>query len=299
MSGFIAIDVETADSWPGSICQIGLAEMQGGKLVRQSWLVDPARPFDAINMKIHGLNAARVAGSPRFNDLHGLLYASLNGRTVVSYTDFDARALGAACNHAGLPFPEVVWLDACQAARDAWPEMPNHKLRTIGGSFGIQFQSAHDAEQDAVAAAYVFLRALREMEISLDQAAPRYAIRSLAAPPPAPPERPQKVVGAWAAALIERSAIPNSLVGHSVVMTGDLPFDRDDMAKLIVALGGEAKKSVTGKTTLVVSGWDPPEAGGQKLKSAADRIMDGQQIAYCTGNEFLALVRRLSATAPR
>lgn len=299
MSGFIAIDVETADSWPGSICQIGLAEMQGGKLVRQSWLVDPARPFEAINMKIHGINAARVAGAPRFRDLHSLLYSCLNGRTVVSYTDFDARALGAACADAGLPFPEVIWLDACQAARDAWPEMPNHKLRTIGGSFGVQFSAAHDAEQDAVAAAYVFLRALREMEISLEQAAPRYAIRSLAAPPPATPAKRQQAVGAWAAALIGRSAVPDSLVGHSVVMTGDMPFVRDDMAKLIVALGGEAKNSVTGKTTLVVSGWDPPEAGGQKLKSAADRIMDGQQIAYCTGDEFLTLVRRLAAAEPR
>lgn len=293
MSAFVAIDVETADPWPGSICQIGLVGFEAGGLMRRSWLVDPMRPFDPVVCAVHGLNAGRVAGAPTFAALHPELMAAISGRTIVSYTDFDARAIGSACLAAGLPPPESIWLDALALARAAWPGAASHKLRTIGSELGIVFAEKHDAEQDALAAAYVMLRGLKILGLTAASAAPAFAIRDVRVSPPPTPRHAVPVGAGWGAALRAAAGVPASLAGEVVVFTGDMPFSREDMADRVARFGGTVKSSVTGKTTLIVSGWPTPEAGGQKLKSAADRIMDGQAIRYCTPAEFEALLSRL------
>lgn len=293
MSAFVAIDVETADPWPGSICQIGLVGFEGGALARRNWLVDPGRPFDPVVSAVHGINAARVAGAPRFGALHAELMAALSGRVVVSYTDFDARAIGSACLAAGLAAPESFWLDGCALARAAWPDAASHKLRAIGAGLGIVFSDKHDAEQDALAAAYIALKGLKVLGLTAPEAAPRFAIRDVRVSLPPAPRRVAPVGAGWGGALRAAAGVPDTLVGEVVVFTGDMPFSREEMAERVAALGGTVRGGVTGKTTLIVSGWPTPEAGGQKLKSAADRIMDGQAIRYCTPSEFEALLARL------
>ncbi|MCA0401321.1 MAG: hypothetical protein LCH38_10955 [Proteobacteria bacterium] len=290
MSIFVAIDVETADPWPGSICQIGLVGFTGGQLRRRSWLVDPARPFDPKFTKIHGLNAARVRGAAPFGAVLPEVLAEIGASPVMSYGPFDARAIGSACAAAGLPFPALVWLDGLEAARAAWPEAPSRKLRDLGAGFGIRFKADHDAEQDAIAAAYVFLRALKDLGLSAAEAAPHFAIRDIRVIPPTPPRAVPPIGAGWGAVLARSAGVPPSLQGQVVVFTGDLPFSREEMAERVAALGGVVKPGVTTRTTLIVSGWPRPEDGGQKLKSAADRIMDGQAILYCTHDQFLTLV---------
>lgn len=291
---FIAVDVETADSWPGSICQIGLVEMVGGRLVRNAWLVNPCRPFLPINTSIHGLNATRTAGFPTFRDLHPIIFAALNNKIVASYTDFDARALGSACIADNLPFPIVSWLDVRAVAVNAWPDLAAHNLREVGGMLGIRFNENHDAEQDALATAYVLLKGLGRLGLTVETAKARFALQSVTLSKPHEVERGRYEVGAWADVFADCHGVPDTLAGASVVFTGDMPFDRQQMADLVAKLGGTVRNSVSKKTTLIVSGWERPELGGQKLKSAADRIMDGQRIRYCTGHEFAAIVERMA-----
>lgn len=199
MVDFVAIDFETADRWPGSICQIGVAQMVSGKATATGWLVDPGRPFEVINTRIHGINAARVAGAPSFPAVHGDLFRILDGRLVASYTYFDRRALIAACEAAGLRSPDVWWLDICAIARDAWPELGNHKLRTVCAYLGISHDKAHDAQHDALVAGVVLLEALAALGLSLEQAKHRYAERLAGSVPPVDPVRvpvqPDNVAG--------------------------------------------------------------------------------------------------------
>jgi len=67
---FAALDVETANADFGSICQIGIVTFNDGT-VTDIWqsLVDPEDDFDPVNVSIHGIDADRVAGAPRFSDL--------------------------------------------------------------------------------------------------------------------------------------------------------------------------------------------------------------------------------------
>lgn len=57
---FNAIDVETANADPASICEIGIVHACGGA-IRGQWstLVNPGSRFSRVNVGIHGITAAR------------------------------------------------------------------------------------------------------------------------------------------------------------------------------------------------------------------------------------------------
>lgn len=74
MDRFVTVDVETANSWLGSICQIGAALFEDGRLTGQ-WesLINPNEPFDPINTSIHGINHEHVRNAPSLTDAYAEL----------------------------------------------------------------------------------------------------------------------------------------------------------------------------------------------------------------------------------
>ena len=53
---YVALDVETANSFRGSICSIGLVKFQNGKVVDSFYsLINPEEDFDYRNINIHGI----------------------------------------------------------------------------------------------------------------------------------------------------------------------------------------------------------------------------------------------------
>ncbi|MDD7973460.1 exonuclease domain-containing protein [Roseinatronobacter sp. HJB301] len=62
---FIALDVETACSDAGSICQIGLACVWPDNRIHTfSTLVNPGTAFDAFNIRLHGIGPDHVRNAP-------------------------------------------------------------------------------------------------------------------------------------------------------------------------------------------------------------------------------------------
>lgn len=165
-SAFNAVDVETADNRPHSICQVGIVHVVEGEIVDE-WetLVDPECEFWGVNIGIHGITPAHVAGEPRIPDIFPELQSRLSGGILVSHTNFDRRALNGASDRYGLDWLDVSWMDSLEIARRAWgPDFfPNLKLKTLAAYCGIEFRH-HNALEDARAAALVTLAAIREDE---------------------------------------------------------------------------------------------------------------------------------------
>jgi len=166
---FVALDVETANDDVGSICQIGLARYKKGALFRE-WvsLVDPEEKFSPVNIRIHGLSPAAVAGAPALPELAGTLRAWLNRRVVVCHTNFDQRALDRAFEKYGLAKLNCRWLDSCRAAKAAWAgcSPSGYGLAAVCGLIGHEFKH-HDALEDAKAAGAVILAAGRKKGFDL------------------------------------------------------------------------------------------------------------------------------------
>lgn len=165
---FFAIDVETANNDPSSICQMGLACVgQDGRIETWSTLIDPGAT-DWTCSFVHGLFSNDVRGAPRFDEIFDQIHRLVKGSTVYQHSGFDRRAIEAACRARGLDSPSWDWRDSLLIARRAWPHLKGnggHGLASLKAHLGIAFRH-HDAGEDARAAAEIVLRAEREQGIA-------------------------------------------------------------------------------------------------------------------------------------
>ena len=168
---FNAIDVETANGYAASICQIGIVQVRtgliGGTL---SVLVDPEESFDAFNVRLHGIGQDAVRDCATLPDLYPRLRNLLEGTILVSHTSFDRAALDGAARKYRLAPIRTMWLDSAMVARRAWPDRygrSGYNLANVAGDLGISFKH-HDALEDARAAAEVVLHACRETGLDID-----------------------------------------------------------------------------------------------------------------------------------
>ncbi len=212
-TNFAAIDLETANPDAWSICQIGIAEFADGQL-NQEWMsyIDPAERFNSDNVAIHGITAAAVQGWPKLPQVAEQLHELLDGRIVVSHSQFDRVALERAFERLYLRPLCCSWLDSTMVARRAWDGFSKRGfgLENLCRILGYRYQR-HDALGDAKAAGVVVLAAMEQTGIGLDEwlkqvelpidDGPLRPIRALSEPPAgtaksAPPEatRPSNAV---------------------------------------------------------------------------------------------------------
>ena len=168
---FNAIDVETANANPASICQVGIVQVRNGEIEEQlSILVDPEEKFYAGNVGVHGINEETVEGCGAFPEVHGDLCRRLRGRVVVSHTAFDRVAVAGAVEKYGLGRIRARWMDSAMIVRRAWPgkyRVRGWGLARVASDLGIKFRH-HDAVEDARAAAEIVLQACQSSGLDID-----------------------------------------------------------------------------------------------------------------------------------
>ena len=168
---FNAIDVETANADPASICQIGIVSVRAGEIrERLSLLVNPEVRFNPFNVRLHGISEDTVKDSKTLPQVQPELRRLVEGQVLVSHTEFDRVALNRAMDRYGLEAIRTTWLDSGMIARSAWPERYRRRgwgLASIAGDLGIVFRH-HDAVEDARAAGEIVLHACQHTGLDID-----------------------------------------------------------------------------------------------------------------------------------
>jgi DNA polymerase III subunit epsilon len=168
----VGIDVETACPEHGAVCAIGVAVVHLGRVHRERhWYIDPGTRFDPRFIQIHGITAAKVAGSPRllavWPEITTFIETAVEAaadpqlfaesvRTsppplyVAHNAQFDRTQIEAAL---GKPLPFRL---ACTVSmsRRAFPRLARHNLKTVTDHLRIPLQH-HDALSDARACALI------------------------------------------------------------------------------------------------------------------------------------------------
>jgi DNA polymerase-3 subunit epsilon len=283
---FLSIDVETANPYMGSICQIGIARFIDGKIVEEwSTLVDPESYFDEFNSSIHGISQDMVVGKPKLPEVADKIRLLLESGLAVSHTHFDRTAMAQAFDGYGLKPISTTWLDSARVARRTWDDVSRSGfgLSNLCSKIGYDFKH-HDALEDAKAAGKVLLAAIRESQIDLDSWLKRVN-------QPIHPER------ASDGAAIRRAGNPEGdLFGQVIVFTGTLELPRVDAADLAASVGCDVGQSVTKKTTILVIGdQDVSKLAGHeksaKQRKAEQLVAEGHPIHIIYEADFKALVR--------
>lgn len=281
---FAAIDVETANPDMGSICQIGIARFDGGQLVEEwSTLVDPEDYFDDVNISIHGIEPRMVKGKPKLPDISDKLRGYLEGTLSVCHTHFDRVALARAFAKYKINPPATSWLDSSRVVRRAWKDLAfkGYGLANVAARIGYKFQH-HDALEDAKAAGFILLAAMRESQLDLGEWKKRVT-------QPINPELSSS------GSAIHRDGNPDGdMYGEVLVFTGALELPRSEAANLAASLGCEVAPGVTKRTTILVVGdQDITKLAGHEKSSKHRRVEElvaaGVPIRIITESDFKAL----------
>jgi DNA polymerase-3 subunit epsilon len=161
---FAAIDFETASGARVSACSLGIAVVEDGEIVaRKEWLIrPPSLYFSPFNIQIHGITPEMVEHSPEFDALWPEVEREIGDRTLVAHNaGFDMNVLRATLARYDVWCVRMPFLCSCSLSRRCWPELQSHSLGALAREFDIAFRH-HNAEEDAVAAAKVVLRAAEE-----------------------------------------------------------------------------------------------------------------------------------------
>jgi DNA polymerase-3 subunit epsilon len=278
---FIALDVETANSDPSSICQIGLAFVdESNQIEVVCKLIDPRQPFNSINTSIHGIGPSDVKGMPTFKEVYSHIAPILSEQPIVQHSDFDRKAISAACAHWKISSGAFNWVDSVIIARKAWPEFignGGHGLANLKDALRLDF-THHNAGEDAKAAAQIVLLAEKKKGIDFLQLAQRST-----------PKRN------YAKTTSIEGQPTGKLLGNVAVFTGSLTMSREEAAKFAATAGISVRTTVTAKTTLLIVGDQDLSVLAGHEKSAKHRkaeqsIADGRPIRIIGESEFIALV---------
>ena len=163
-----SIDFETANPSRVSICAAGVAVVEDGELTEAPyWLVRPPKPhgwFHDDFIECHGLTHLDFLDAPEFPAIAPAFLERLTRADIVIAHNaaFDIGHLRATLNHFGLACPEFDYLCTYRVAERIWPDLPDHKLKTLAAHIGHAFNH-HHAQADAEAAGRVLLAMMKHV----------------------------------------------------------------------------------------------------------------------------------------
>jgi DNA polymerase-3 subunit epsilon len=167
---YTVFDTETTGLEPSNgdeIIQIGAARIVNNRLLRQEvfdQLVDPERPLKPESIPIHGITEDMVRGKPNIDLVLPAFHEFCADTVLIAHNAaFDMRFLQLKEKRTGVRFAQPV-LDTLLLSAVVHPNQESHKLDDILGRLGIEIDTRHNALEDALATAEVFLRMVPLLE---------------------------------------------------------------------------------------------------------------------------------------
>ena len=289
---FVTIDVETANSDVGSICQIGLAKYLNGKLIdTYCTLIAPQTSFSRQNTEVHGITSSMVKDAPSMYDIYGKLLKFIGENIVVSYTNFDQRALKQSLENHKLPVPQLQWVDATILVRRTCQRfsVKGYNLANVCKEWNYSF-THHDALEDAKACGFITVTILRENSLSIHDWVEESEYNRV--------HRQQRRVNnkSYSSNTTKTGDETGQYAGLNICFTGDLSISRTDIAEIAAKNGFNVKAGVSKKLNyLVVGSQDLTLLAGyeksSKHRKAEELIQSGMDIKILVEKEFLKLIK--------
>lgn len=176
---FIAIDFETANQHPSSVCSVGVVMVRQGRVADSFYSLIRPEPdyYNYWCQRVHGLGRTDTDGAPVFP----YVWDQLSERLVdVFFSDqlafddrkdliasipfvahnarFDEGCLKAVFKVYQMDYPDYRFFDTLGAARRHFGHtLPNHQLQTVAAACGYDLRQHHHALADAEACAAIAL----------------------------------------------------------------------------------------------------------------------------------------------
>lgn len=164
MTDFAAIDFETANEQPSSVCSVGIVVVSGGKVVDSFYSLIHPEPeyYQWFCQRVHGLGPWDTDEAPVFPQVWEKITPMIEGLPLVAHNArFDEGCLKAVHRVYQMDYPDYSFFDTLAASRRHFGcGLPNHQLQTVAAACGYDLQRHHHALADAEACAHIALKIL-------------------------------------------------------------------------------------------------------------------------------------------
>lgn len=164
MTDFAAIDFETANEYPSSVCSVGVVVVRGGVIVERFYSLIHPEPeyYQWFCRQVHGLGPEDTEDAPVFPYVWEKIEPLIEGLPLVAHNSrFDEGCLRAVFNVYRMDYPDYRFYDTLAASRRVFRNrLPNHQLQTVAAACDFDLTQHHHALADAEACAYIAMRLL-------------------------------------------------------------------------------------------------------------------------------------------
>lgn len=276
---FVAIDFETFTPERTSACAIGMVKVQNGAICQKFYsLINPIPDNrDTDNSAVHGITKEMLIDAPTFEQLFPFMVEFIGELPIVSHNvDVDIRIFAECMAYYSL---KGINLDNHYCTY----RLNQKSLEACCEEYGIEMGRHHDALDDATACAHVFLSSQGKIYYVPFTGGIRSAMATKGA----------KKYEKSTLQKLEDDEIENkdTIFFHSsVVITGTFIKypDRNELGKMLRALGADINTSISSKTTIVVMG---NGAGPAKMKKVEDLRAKGNDIRVINEQELIKLLQ--------
>ena len=164
MKSFAAIDFETANNYPSSVCSVGVVIVRDGQIMAKIYQLIRPEPewYSYWNTKTHGLTAADTESAQVFPHVWKEIESKIAGLPLVAHNSpFDESCLRAVFRVYQMDYPDYEFHCTCLASRKIFRKLlPDHQLHTVAAHCGFNLVNHHHALADAEACAAIALKLL-------------------------------------------------------------------------------------------------------------------------------------------
>ena len=164
MIDFAALDFETANEQPTSVCSVGIVIVRGGEIVDSFYSLIQPEPnyYKWFCQQVHGLGHEDTDDAPVFPRVWEKIEPLIEGLPLVAHNSrFDEGCLKAVFRCYQMDYPDYVFYDTLAASRRYFGCcLPNHQLHTVSEACGYILENHHHALADAEACAHIAMKIL-------------------------------------------------------------------------------------------------------------------------------------------
>ncbi len=159
-----AIDFETANSKPASVCAVGISVMEDGAVDEKYYsLIKPEANvgwFHRGCIAVHGIYPEDVEDAPDFHEVYRHIMDELDGAIVCAHNArFDMTCLRESCLNTGRRVPNVRYFDTVELSKRIFPSLEHHRLNDMCDHLGVDLQH-HNALSDSYGCLMIVVAAM-------------------------------------------------------------------------------------------------------------------------------------------
>ena len=158
---YVAIDFETMTTWRASVCSVGLAVIENGKITDTFYsLVCPlSKEENYYCCQTHGLKYKDVKDSPKFDEIWGIIDKEyIKGSPLIAHNAPFEKSCINACNETFDTNSDYKYIDTLKLSRKYLNKLEKHTLDAVCEALHCKLKHHHNALDDAKACAEVFIK---------------------------------------------------------------------------------------------------------------------------------------------